>query len=31
VFNIAAYNPMMDNYNYESGMKILRLMSDTIS
>ena len=31
VFNIAAYNPMMDNYNYESGMKILRLVSDTIS
>jgi arginase len=31
VFNIAAYNPMMDNYNYECGMKILRLVSKTIS
>lgn len=31
VFNIAAYNPMMDNYNYEIGMKILRLVSNTIS
>jgi arginase len=31
VFNIAAYNPMMDNYNYECGMKILRLVSSTIS
>jgi len=31
VFNIAAYNPMMDNYNYESGVKILRLVSNTIS
>ncbi len=31
VFNIAAYNPMMDNYNYECGMKILRLVSNTVS
>jgi len=31
VFNIAAYNPMMDNYNYESGMKILKLLSNIFS
>ena len=31
IFNIAAYNPMMDNYNYESGMKILKLVSSILS
>ena len=31
VFNIAAYNPMMDNYNYESGVKILKLVSNVLS
>ncbi len=29
--NVAAYNPMMDNYNYECGMKILRLLSNILS
>ena len=31
VLNIAAYNPLMDNYNYECGTKILKLVSNTIS
>ena len=31
VFNVAGYNPLMDNYNYECGMKILKLLSNTIS
>jgi arginase len=31
VLNITAYNPLMDNYNYECGMKILKLVSNTIS
>ncbi len=31
VFNLTAYNPMMDNYNYECGTKILKLVSNAIS
>jgi arginase len=31
VFNIAAYNPLKDNYNYECGMKVLKLVSNIIS
>jgi arginase len=31
VLNIAAYNPLMPNYNYECGTKILKLVSNTIS
>lgn len=31
VLNLAGYNPMLDNYNYECGLKILNLISNALS